>query len=116
MIAHERRPSLPGTRWWRELGHVARNGDLRISERVDGGFKAPIEALPRVLFNADMRTANFMVPALVGIVMQLVTMFLTAFAIVREREYGTLEQLMVTPISGSACWFRLRVYVSGSAR
>ena len=59
----------------------------------------PIDARPRVLFNPDMKTVNFMVPGLVGIVMQVVTMFLTAFAIVREKENGTLEQLMVTPVS-----------------
>ncbi len=59
----------------------------------------PIEARPRVLFNPDMKTANFMVPGLVGLVLQLVTMILTSFAIVRERENGTLEQLMVTPVS-----------------
>jgi len=58
-----------------------------------------LEARPRVLFNPDMRTANFMVPGLVGIILQLVTMLLTAFAIVREKENGTLEQLMVTPVS-----------------
>lgn len=58
-----------------------------------------IEARPRVLYNPDMRTANFMVPGLVGIILQLVTMLLTAFAIVREKENGTLEQLMVTPVS-----------------
>lgn len=68
-----------------------------------GGDEGPpeplVEARPRVLFNPDMRTERFMVPGLVGIVMQLVTMFLTAFAIVREKENGTLEQLMVTPVS-----------------
>lgn len=58
-----------------------------------------IEARPRVLYNPDMRTANFMVPGLVGIILQLVTMLLTAFAIVREKENGTLEQLMVTPVA-----------------
>lgn len=58
-----------------------------------------IEARPRVLFNPDMRTANFMVPGLVGIILQIITMLLTAFAIVREKENGTLEQLMVTPVS-----------------
>jgi ABC-type multidrug transport system permease subunit len=59
----------------------------------------PVEARPRVLFNPDMRTANFMVPGLVGIILQMITMLLTAFAIVREKETGTLEQLMVTPVS-----------------
>lgn len=70
-----------------------------VTEKIDPNFEPFIETLPRVLFNPDMRTANFMIPGLVGIVMQLVTMFLTAFAIVREKENGTLEQLMVTPVS-----------------
>ncbi|NUM53350.1 MAG: ABC transporter permease [Candidatus Hydrogenedentes bacterium] len=69
-----------------------------IQERFPGRSQ-PIESRPRVLFNPDMKTANFMVPGLIGIVMQVVTMFLTAFAVVREKENGTLEQLMVTPVS-----------------
>lgn len=65
-----------------------------------GGPSAPlIESRARVLFNPDMRTANFMVPGLVGVILQMVTMLLTAFSIVREKENGTLEQLMVTPVS-----------------
>ena len=59
----------------------------------------PIEMRPRVLFNPAMKTPNFIVPGLVGMIMQLVTTFLTAFAVVREKENGTLEQLMVTPVS-----------------
>ena len=43
-------------------------------------------------------SAYFFVPGLVGIILQLVTLFLTSFAIVRERELGTLEQLFVTPV------------------
>ncbi len=46
-----------------------------------------------------MRSANFMVPGLLGVIMQLVTVMLTALAIVREKENGTLEQLLVTPVS-----------------
>ncbi|MBI5092166.1 MAG: ABC transporter permease [Candidatus Hydrogenedentes bacterium] len=70
-----------------------------LAKSVGVGQTPPIEARPRMLFNPDMKTANFMVPGLVGIVMQVVTMFLTAFAIVREKENGTFEQLMVTPVS-----------------
>lgn len=70
-----------------------------MTEKIGLEWEPFVEARPRVLFNPDMRTANFMVPGLVGIVMQVVTMFLTAFAIVREKENGTLEQLMVTPVS-----------------
>jgi ABC transporter DrrB family efflux protein len=58
----------------------------------------PIEIRPKILFNPDSRSANFMVPGLVAIILQVITTLLTAFAIVRERERGTLEQLLVTPI------------------
>jgi ABC-type multidrug transport system permease subunit len=58
----------------------------------------PIDVRPKMLFNPDVRSANFMVPGLVAIILQVVTTLLTAFAIVRERERGTLEQLLVTPI------------------
>jgi ABC-2 type transport system permease protein len=57
-----------------------------------------VDVRPRVLFNPDLRSANFLVPGLIGVIMQLITMFLTALSIVGERERGTLDQLMVTPI------------------
>jgi len=62
----------------------------------------PVEVRPRVLFNPDLKSANFYVPGLIGIILQLVTVMLTAFSIVRERERGTLEQLVVTPVSKGA--------------
>jgi len=58
-----------------------------------------IDVRPRLLFNPNLESVNFFVPGLIGIILQLVTVFLTAFAIVRERERGTLEQLLVTPVS-----------------
>ena len=58
----------------------------------------PVEVRPRMLFNPDLKSANFIIPGLIGIIMQNITILLTAFAIVRERERGTLEQLLVTPI------------------
>jgi ABC transporter DrrB family efflux protein len=58
----------------------------------------PIEIRPKMLFNPDSRSANFMVPGLVAVILQIITTMLTAFSIVRERERGTLEQLLVTPI------------------
>lgn len=57
-----------------------------------------LEIRPRLLFNPDLESSRFFVPGLVGIILQLVTLFLTSFAIVRERELGTLEQLFVTPV------------------
>src|SRR5947207_15718264 len=51
-----------------------------------------------VLFNPQIRTRIYTIPGLVGVILQLVTVSLTAFSLVREREQGTLEQLMVSPI------------------
>jgi ABC-type multidrug transport system permease subunit len=53
---------------------------------------------PTVLFNPSMRSANFFVPGLIGLVLQNITIMLTALSIVGERERGTLDQLLVTPI------------------
>ncbi len=58
----------------------------------------PVEARPKVLFNPDMRSANFLIPGMIAVLMQMMTVLLTAMAIVRERERGTLEQLYMTPI------------------
>jgi ABC transporter DrrB family efflux protein len=63
-----------------------------------GKAELPIEVRPRLLFNPDLESARFFVPGLVGIILQLVTLFLTSFAVVRERELGTLEQLFATPV------------------
>jgi len=60
-----------------------------------------LEVRPQVWFNPDMVSAYFMVPALIGMILQLLTTMLTATAIVRERERGTIEQLIVTPIRSS---------------
>ena len=63
-----------------------------------GKLTLPVEIRPRLLYNPDLESSHFFVPGLVGIILQMVTIFLTAFAIVREREMGTLEQLFVTPV------------------
>jgi len=57
-----------------------------------------LEVLPRVWYNPEMDSANFMVPGLLGTVLFFLTALFTAMAIVREREQGTIEQLLVTPI------------------
>ena len=63
-----------------------------------GHAAIPVEVRTRILYNPDLDSSHFFVPGLVGIILQLVTLFLTSFAIVRERELGTLEQLFVTPV------------------
>jgi ABC-2 type transport system permease protein len=59
---------------------------------------ATIDARPRVWFNADLRSRNYYVPGVMANLIMVVTVMLTAMAIVREKEIGTMEQLMVTPI------------------
>ena len=59
---------------------------------------APIEARTRVWYNPNMLSSVFMVPGLIGLVLQFQATLLTSSAIVRERERGTIEQLIVTPI------------------
>ncbi|MCC6581482.1 MAG: ABC transporter ATP-binding protein/permease [Phycisphaeraceae bacterium] len=68
------------------------------SRNPQGQLAIPLEMRPRLLYNPDLESSHFFVPGLVGIILQLVTLFLTAFAVVRERETGTLEQLFVTPV------------------
>jgi ABC-2 type transport system permease protein len=57
-----------------------------------------VDMRPQLLFNPDSRSPNFFLPGLSAILLLNVTTFLTAFAIVREKEKGTLEQLFVTPV------------------
>jgi ABC-2 type transport system permease protein len=63
-----------------------------------GAFEPAVEVRTRVWYNPDLESAYFMVPALIGMILQLLTSMLTSTAIVRERERGTIEQLIVTPI------------------
>jgi ABC-2 type transport system permease protein len=58
----------------------------------------PIEVRSRVLFNPDTRTANFFLPGLLVVLCQMTASMLTANALVREKEVGTLEQLFMTPV------------------
>jgi ABC-type multidrug transport system permease subunit len=69
-----------------------------VADSLSAGVRGPIGVRTRVLFNPDLRSANFFVPGLIGLIMQLITMFLTSLSIVGERERGTLDQMMVTPI------------------
>lgn len=71
----------------------------RLAARGQGGaFKPAVEVRTQVWFNPDLISAYYMVPALIGLILQFITVILTSAAIVRERERGTIEQLIVTPI------------------
>ena len=61
-------------------------------------FELPVSTHIQFLYNPNMRRMDFLLPGLTGLILQVQALLLTAFAIVREREQGTLEQLIVTPI------------------
>ncbi len=67
--------------------------------RETGRHGVPIEIRPQMLYNPAMRSPNFYVPGVIGVVLQIGTTVATAMALVRERERGTLEQLLVSPLS-----------------
>jgi ribosome-dependent ATPase len=91
--------SLLGFRKSVEIARPFAEASPRVAARDENGVVAyPIDVRPRLLYNPNLESSHFLVPGLVGIVLQLVTLFLTAFSIVRERELGTLEQLFVTPV------------------
>jgi ABC-type multidrug transport system permease subunit len=67
--------------------------------RETGRHDVPIDIRPQMLYNPAMKSPNFYVPGVIGIVLQIGTVFATAMAVVREREKGTLETLLVSPLS-----------------
>ncbi|RME73096.1 MAG: ABC transporter permease [Verrucomicrobia bacterium] len=60
-----------------------------------------VELRERAWFNADLTSRNYFVPGIMAVLVMLVTLMLTSMAIVREKEVGTIEQVMVTPIRRS---------------
>jgi ABC-2 type transport system permease protein len=72
--------------------------DESLRRMLTPGQKNPVEIRPNVMFNPASRSPNFLLPGMMAILLILVTVMLTAFSIVREKERGTIEQLLVTPI------------------
>lgn len=69
--------------------------------RESGRRELPIEVRPQMLFNPTMKSSHFFVPGVMGVALQIATVLATALSIVRERERGTLENLLVAPLSKS---------------
>lgn len=57
-----------------------------------------IKAETRVWYNPTLKTRNYMVPGIVGLLLSIITLLLTSLAVVKEKEIGTMEQLVVTPL------------------
>jgi ABC-2 type transport system permease protein len=79
----------------------ARSAELMAARLVRAGAGAaflPIELEPSTWYNPDLRTAVFIVPGLIGVILTMTMVMLTSMGIARERERGTLEQLIVSPV------------------
>ncbi len=69
------------------------------SVKLNVGFRRRgLEVRPTVWYNPGLESVNYMIPALMGLILQFLATLVTSMAIVRERERGTMEQLIVTPI------------------
>lgn len=62
---------------------------------------AKVNPIPRVWFNPELKSSNYMIPGILSLILMITTMGLASLGIVREKEIGTLEQLIVTPIKRS---------------
>jgi ABC-2 type transport system permease protein len=75
---------------------------LNYATLISQAYIAPkikiLDVRPRVFYNPELRSANFSIPGLIGVLLMNITLMLTSLTIVRERELKTMEQLIVTPI------------------
>lgn len=91
------------------LGYLAtvvqtHNQELAIEQaaRTSGqNVKAPLDLRPRVWFNADMESKNYIIPGLIAVIMMVIAAMLTSLTVAREWETGTMEQVISTPVKGS---------------
>lgn len=74
---------------------------LAQSRRVAGKtFGQPVDFRPRVWFNADLESKNYIIPGLIAVIMMVIAALLTSLTVAREWERGTMEQLIATPVKG----------------
>ncbi|AGK95292.1 ABC transporter permease [Clostridium pasteurianum] len=89
--------------------NLAGKNMAKINENINS---AGVNFTTKVLYNPDLKNRNYTIPGLIGLVMQNVTILLTAFALVREKERGTIEQLVVSPLkSGEIILGKLIPYI-----
>ncbi len=76
----------------------AQGAKLKLKQLGGRTAVSPLDNRIRVLFNPSLKSVNYMIPGLIGMLLMLVSTLLAAAAIVRERERGTMEHLIVMPI------------------
>jgi len=64
-------------------------------------LRTALDLRPRVWFNADLESRNYIIPGLIGVIMMVIAAMLTSLTVAREWERGTMEQLISTPVKGN---------------
>jgi ABC-2 type transport system permease protein len=84
---------------------VGQRGNLRLLSQRAGAMmqegRMPLDVRVRPLYNPALKSVIFIVPGIIGMILSNILIVVTAIAVVREREAGTLEQLIVTPLTRS---------------
>ena len=78
---------------------LSQEGVARAGPAISAQPRPLISAEPRIWYNPELKSRNFLVPGILALLLMVMTMLLTSLAIVKEKETGTLEQLIVTPLS-----------------
>lgn len=74
---------------------------IREIDRLSGSrLHLPLDVRPRVWFNADLESKNYIIPGLIAVIMMVIAALLTSLTVAREWERGTMEQLISTPVKG----------------
>ncbi len=71
-----------------------------LEDRLPLGFEMPgVVISPQVLFNSDLKSSHFFVPGLIAVILMMISALLTSITIAREKETGTMEQLLTSPVT-----------------
>jgi ABC-2 type transport system permease protein len=81
---------------------ASENAEVRRAAEQSAEGKMLVDDRLRVLYNPSLRSRNFMVPGVIALILLVMTSIMTAMSVVREKEAGTMEQLIVTPLSPGA--------------
>jgi ABC-2 type transport system permease protein len=72
----------------------------RVQQTGGTVLRPPLDLRPRVWFNADLESKNYIIPGLIAVIMMIIAALLTSLTVAREWERGTMEQLISTPVKG----------------
>lgn len=104
-----------GQRHALRLTSASSHGDDLVATRAPGGAAGGVDLRSRAWFNPELASRAYNVPAVIGMLVLIMSLMLTAMAVVRERELGTMDQLLVSPLSPGELMLGKTLPVAGVA-